>query len=340
MEDVGVRLDLAGLGVADELVDGDVDRVVGARVEALRRHGAGDLLELAAPVGSDCLAAGHPASLPCVGPVDFGAHQDESRVDVTSVERLVGSAQDVLLAHRDLHLRSIQATIRGQKRIRRITATTATIAIQPPREASRKSRWRPSARGTRPMVGGRRSGYGVGHGRDRRWVFHWKAKHPSIGVEVGCHFVAGSGTAIDPLLPAEGIEWFDGRDVQRVVLSNRHHLRDAVEIAECCGCPILCHDAGLHQFEDGGPEVTGFAFGERIAPDIVALEMDSICPEDTVLRIESAGNVEPLKKQISKTRCQALNIRHSIFLQLVMFYNILTSSRMCIVFKREPPADN
>ena len=120
-------------------------------------------------------------------------------------------------------------------------------------------------------------------------IFHWKAKHPSIGVEVGCHFVAGSGTAIDPLLPAEGIEWFDDRDMQRVVLSNRHHLRDGAEIAARFGCPILCHEAGLHEFSGDGPDVTGFAFGERIAPDIVALEMDAICPEDTVLRIEAGG---------------------------------------------------
>jgi glyoxylase-like metal-dependent hydrolase (beta-lactamase superfamily II) len=119
-------------------------------------------------------------------------------------------------------------------------------------------------------------------------VFHWKAVHPRIKIEVGCHFVAGSGTAIDPLLPAEGIEWFEGRGVQRVVLSNRHHLRHAPEIAERFGCPILCHEAGLHEFE-GGPQVDGFAFGDRLAGDVVALEMDAICPEDTVLRIEGGG---------------------------------------------------
>ena len=119
-------------------------------------------------------------------------------------------------------------------------------------------------------------------------VFHWKAVHPRIKIEVGCHFVADSGTAIDPLLPAEGIEWFDGRDVQRVVLSNRHHLRHAEQIAERFGCPILCHEAGLHEFE-GGPAVDGFAFGDRLAEDVVALEMDAICPEDTVLRIEGGG---------------------------------------------------
>lgn len=119
-------------------------------------------------------------------------------------------------------------------------------------------------------------------------VFHWRVKHPRIGIEVDSHYVAGSGTAFDPLLPAEGIEWFDDRGVERIVLSNRHHLRQAPELAERFGCPILCHEAGLHEFE-GGPEVQGFAFGERLADDVLALEMGAICPEDTVLAIESGG---------------------------------------------------
>jgi glyoxylase-like metal-dependent hydrolase (beta-lactamase superfamily II) len=116
-------------------------------------------------------------------------------------------------------------------------------------------------------------------------VFHWKAMHPRIGVEVGCHFVAASGTAIDPLLPEEGIEWFDERGVRRIVLSTRHHLRHAPQLAERFGCPILCHESGLYEFEDG-PEVEGFAFGDRLA-DVVALEMDAISPDDTTLRIEA-----------------------------------------------------
>ena len=119
-------------------------------------------------------------------------------------------------------------------------------------------------------------------------VFHWKALHPRIGIEVGCHYVAGSGTAIDPLLPTEGIEWFEGRGVERVVLSTRHHLRHGPQLAERFGCQILCHESGLHEFEDG-PDVYGFAFGERLADDVVVLEMDSISPDDTVFRIESGG---------------------------------------------------
>jgi hypothetical protein len=117
-------------------------------------------------------------------------------------------------------------------------------------------------------------------------VFHWKAAHPKIKVEVGCHFVAASGTAIDPLLPEEGIEWFDGPGLERIVLSTRHHLRHAPELADRFGCPILCHESGLYEFEEG-PDVGGFAFGDRLAEDVVALEMDAISPDDTVLCIEA-----------------------------------------------------
>jgi glyoxylase-like metal-dependent hydrolase (beta-lactamase superfamily II) len=119
-------------------------------------------------------------------------------------------------------------------------------------------------------------------------LFHWTAKHPNHGMEVSCHFVGDSGTAIDPLLPPEGIEWFEEHRPERIVLSTRHHLRDSAEIAERFGCSILAHESGLHEFE-GGAEVEGFEFGDRLAGDVVALEMDSISPDDTVLRIEAGG---------------------------------------------------
>jgi hypothetical protein len=76
--------------------------------------------------------------------------------------------------------------------------------------------------------------------------------------------------------------------VRRVVLSNRHHLRQAEALAERFSCPILCNEAGLHEFE-GGPEVEGFATGDPLADDITALPMDAICPDDSVLRVEAAG---------------------------------------------------
>ena len=118
-------------------------------------------------------------------------------------------------------------------------------------------------------------------------LFHWYAIHPNHGMQVSCHHVGGSGTAIDPLLPEEGIEWFDGHRPQRVVLSTRHHLRHAEQLADRFGCPILAHTDGLHEFADG-PSVEGFAFGDQLAPDVTALTMDAISPDDTVLHIEVA----------------------------------------------------
>jgi hypothetical protein len=116
-------------------------------------------------------------------------------------------------------------------------------------------------------------------------LYHWYAIHPDHGGRVSCHFAAGSGTLFDPLLPEEGIDWFEDHRPKRIVLSTRHHLRHSEQIAARFECPILAHEDGLHEFDDG-PSVQGFAFGDRLADDVVALTMDAISPDDTTLRIE------------------------------------------------------
>lgn len=122
-------------------------------------------------------------------------------------------------------------------------------------------------------------------------VFHWKAVHPNLGAEVSSYYLLATGTAVDPMLPAEGIEWFDGdRRPERVVLTNRHHLRDSDQIASAYRCPILCHEAGLHEFS-GGPAVKGFAWGDELAPGITALEVGAICDEETGLLIEAGDGL-------------------------------------------------
>jgi len=110
--------------------------------------------------------------------------------------------------------------------------------------------------------------------------------HPKIKIEVSSYYVADSGTLIDPMFPAEGVEWFRERgEPRRVVLTNRHHRRQSDDFKEAFGCAVLCHEAGLHEFE-GGPEVEGFRFGDELAPGIVALEVGVICPEETALQID------------------------------------------------------
>jgi hypothetical protein len=115
-------------------------------------------------------------------------------------------------------------------------------------------------------------------------IWHWTAYHERIGVDVSSYFVEGSGALIDPMEPGEGIEWLVQHHPRRILLTNRHHYRHSDRLREQFGCPVLCHEAGLHEFE-GGPQVDGFAFGDEVADGIVAREVGAICPEETALHI-------------------------------------------------------
>ncbi len=122
-------------------------------------------------------------------------------------------------------------------------------------------------------------------------LFAWTAFHERIEREVSSYFVAGeTATLIDPKLPEGGIEAVGaiGRP-QAIVLSNRHHLRDSERLVEAFGCPILCHEDGLHEFADGGPSVTAFRFGDELRPGVRALEVGAITPEETALHIDVGG---------------------------------------------------
>ena len=88
-------------------------------------------------------------------------------------------------------------------------------------------------------------------------VHHWTAIHPRIRLPVDSYFIESAGIVLDPMVPREGLEWFERRGTpSQIVLTNRHHLRDSEAYAEAFGCPIRCSDAGLHEFE-GGPEGRG-----------------------------------------------------------------------------------
>jgi hypothetical protein len=119
-------------------------------------------------------------------------------------------------------------------------------------------------------------------------VHHWTAFHHGIGQVVHSYLYAPSRALIDPMLPEEGVEALDRYRPERILLTNRHHYRQSDELRERFGCPVLCHEAGLHEFE-GGPEVQGFAFGQEVAPGVDALELNAICPEETALDLRDAG---------------------------------------------------
>ena len=118
-------------------------------------------------------------------------------------------------------------------------------------------------------------------------VHWWTVPHPRIQQRVSSYFLTDSGTLLDPMVPEEGLGWFKLGDPgvpQRIVLTNRHHLRDSGAFDGEFGCSVHCNQAGLHEFANG-PDVEGFFIGDEVAPGVVAHEMDAICPDDTALHI-------------------------------------------------------
>lgn len=118
-------------------------------------------------------------------------------------------------------------------------------------------------------------------------VFHWRTRHPRIGAEVDSYWLEHGGVLIDPLIPSDvGLEWFSDRTLppQAVLLSNRHHYRDSGRFAERYGCSIQCSSKGLHEFGPDAP-VQGFEFGDDLPGDVLACEVDAICPDESALLI-------------------------------------------------------
>jgi hypothetical protein len=118
-------------------------------------------------------------------------------------------------------------------------------------------------------------------------VLHWTTHHEGIGARVHSHFAVEAAALIDPRVPEGGVEEVAqyGRP-DRILLSNRHHLRHSEQFADAFGCPIRCHEAGLWEFDEG-PDVQPFRFGDEVAPGITALEMGALTPEDTVFRLDA-----------------------------------------------------
>jgi hypothetical protein len=114
--------------------------------------------------------------------------------------------------------------------------------------------------------------------------FHWSARHPRIGMIVHSYFVEPVGMVLDPILGEEGLDVLDGRRPERVVLTNRHHYRDAATFVEAFGVGVLVCEPGLHEVE-GRPGVETFAFGDEVAPGVTAIEIDVICPDETALHV-------------------------------------------------------
>jgi hypothetical protein len=114
-------------------------------------------------------------------------------------------------------------------------------------------------------------------------VFHWTAMHPHIRKPVSSYFLAEEGVVLDPMRPAEGLDWFnDHAPPAAVVLTNRHHYRASAEFVEEFGCAVYCHEAGLHEFTED-QEVEGIGDGDEPVPGVEVKHVGAICPDEVAV---------------------------------------------------------
>jgi glyoxylase-like metal-dependent hydrolase (beta-lactamase superfamily II) len=118
-------------------------------------------------------------------------------------------------------------------------------------------------------------------------IWHWTAMHPKIGMEVSSYFLAGPNALLDPLEPPGDDRLDELGPPTEILLTNRHHLRDSVKLAERFGSAIRAPEVGMHEFSDDEP-VQPYAFGDSLAGgEITAHEVGGICPDEAALHIPS-----------------------------------------------------
>lgn len=118
-------------------------------------------------------------------------------------------------------------------------------------------------------------------------IQHWSATHPNHGQLVHSHYLAPQRAVLDPI-GADGLEAAlqQAGGVEQVLLTNRHHLRAAAEVADAFGAVLRCPRPGLHEFEGPDtPEFVGYGWGDEVVDGVTAHEVGSLAPDDGALHI-------------------------------------------------------
>jgi hypothetical protein len=116
-------------------------------------------------------------------------------------------------------------------------------------------------------------------------IWHWSAAHPRIEIVVHSYYLSEARTLIDPIAPAEGLDWFEKHGPPAaVVLTNRHHFRSSGQFAERFGINVRCAREGVHEFTHGEP-VEPFDVGDELPGGIVVHGVGAICPDETALHV-------------------------------------------------------
>jgi len=114
-------------------------------------------------------------------------------------------------------------------------------------------------------------------------VLHWTARHPSARIESGSHYLVEEGILLDPIAPPEGLEWFDGRRIREILLTNRHHTRSAFELQDRLGVTVRAPQTGMHELP--ADRVQPYEFGEELRAGIRPHAISETWPDETALEI-------------------------------------------------------
>jgi hypothetical protein len=115
-------------------------------------------------------------------------------------------------------------------------------------------------------------------------VRHWKSTHPNLGIEVSAYWLPDLKLLLDPISVPDEVD-----EVDEILLSCRHHLRDSLEAAERFGATVRAPRTGMQDFEEGSP-VEPYDFATPLLGGAVtAHQVGGLSPDETALHIPSVN---------------------------------------------------
>jgi glyoxylase-like metal-dependent hydrolase (beta-lactamase superfamily II) len=113
-------------------------------------------------------------------------------------------------------------------------------------------------------------------------IWHWTATHPNLGVDVSSYWLPELKLLLDPIAVPDEVE-----DVECVLLSCRHHVRDSLEAAERFGATVQAPRPGMHDYDDDTPiQPYDFSTG-LLGGEVTAHQVGGLSPDETALHIPS-----------------------------------------------------
>jgi hypothetical protein len=122
-------------------------------------------------------------------------------------------------------------------------------------------------------------------------IHHWTTHHAELGATVSSFYVEAAGALIDPMVPAEGLEAFEGLPTpQQAIITNRRHFRQSDRFREAFGCVVRGPAPARDELD--ALDVRPYWFGDEVAYGVTAVEIDVIGRDETALHIaHGAGAV-------------------------------------------------